>query len=80
MSKRKLKLGDAITKLAKALHIPHCSRCEERRQILNEIQTLGIKETMKRLKAAGLRTSAKSAGEVWSVEDIIKKMEDCCDK
>ena len=35
--KQRLKLGDAIAKITKILHIPHCIKCEKRRQILNEI-------------------------------------------
>lgn len=35
--KQKLKLGDAIAKITKILRIPHCQKCEKRRQILNEI-------------------------------------------
>ncbi|MBI2612385.1 hypothetical protein HYW59_01045 [Candidatus Kaiserbacteria bacterium] len=50
MSNRQLKLGDAIAWLAKLLHIPHCASCERRRVILNEIQTAGVKETLRRLK------------------------------
>ena len=50
MGKYQFKLGDAIAKLARFLRIPHCTNCERRRIILNEIQTAGLKETMKRLK------------------------------
>lgn len=78
-TKRQLKLGDAVAKIAKALHIPHCEKCEQRRLILNEIRTLGVKETIKKLRAVGLAES-KSPNEAWSVEEIIKKMEDCCDE
>ncbi|MEK7569559.1 MAG: hypothetical protein AAB500_01555 [Patescibacteria group bacterium] len=35
--KLRFKLGDAIAKITKALHIPHCAKCEKRREILNEI-------------------------------------------
>jgi len=35
--KKRLKLGDTIAKITKFLHIPHCWKCEKRRQILNEI-------------------------------------------
>jgi hypothetical protein len=48
--KRKFRLGDAVAKLAKILHIPHCANCEKRRLILNEIEQAGLKETLKRLK------------------------------
>lgn len=87
---KQLKLGDTVAKIAKALHIPHCKKCEQRRLILNEIRTLGMKETIKRLKAIGLsepkeksgplRRGNSEASESWSVEEIIKKMEDCCDE
>lgn len=50
MVTKQFKLGDTIAKLAKSLRIPHCENCERRRLILNEIQTAGVKETMKRLK------------------------------
>ncbi|KKW35541.1 MAG: hypothetical protein UY83_C0006G0018 [Candidatus Adlerbacteria bacterium GW2011_GWA1_54_10] len=46
----RFKLGDAIARVAKILRIPHCQNCEKRRLILNEIQTLGVKETIKRLE------------------------------
>ncbi|MEK7610350.1 MAG: hypothetical protein AAB468_01210 [Patescibacteria group bacterium] len=35
--KKQFKLGDMIAKITKILHLPHCSKCEKRRQILNEI-------------------------------------------
>jgi len=79
MSKQQLKLGDAIAKLAKALHIPHCPECEQRRLILNEIRTVGVRETVRRLKAVGFSYSPNRADKR-SVEDIIQKMEECCDK
>jgi hypothetical protein len=78
ITKQRFRLGDAIAKLAKVLGIRHCSKCEQRRLILNEIQEVGIKETVKKLKAVGLSFSDKVADEAWSVEDITKKMEDCC--
>jgi len=77
MATKQLKLGDAVAKIAKILHIPHCEKCEQRRLILNEIKTLGVKETIKKLKAIGL-SGSKNPDESWSVEEIIKKMEDCC--
>lgn len=87
---KQLKLGDAITKIAKALHIPHCEKCEQRRLILNKVKTLGMRETIKKLKAVGfsntknkadpLHQSDSETSESWSVEEIIKKMEDCCDE
>ena len=79
-TKRQLKLGDAIAKITKALHIPHCEKCEQRRIILNEIKTLGMKETIRRLKAVGIYASEKKSGNSWSVEEIVKKMEDCCEE
>ncbi|MBI2673777.1 MAG: hypothetical protein HYX23_00660 [Candidatus Zambryskibacteria bacterium] len=78
-TKRQLKLGDAVAKIAKALHIPHCEKCEQRRRILNEIRTLGVRETIKKLKAVELSES-KNTSESWSIEEIIQKMEDCCDE
>jgi len=79
-TKRPLKLGDAVAKIAKTLHVPHCEKCEQRRLILNEVRALGMKETIKRLKAVGLSKHKEKSGESWSVEEIIKKMEDCCDE
>jgi hypothetical protein len=73
--KQPLKLGDAITKLTKALHIPHCEKCEQRRQILNEIRRLGVKETARKLMA--LEPKKKSDKSV-ELKDIMKKLEDCC--
>ena len=80
MSKQQLKLGDAIARLAKVFRIPHCPGCEQRRLILNEIQKVGIQETVRRLKVTGFRASLKRADGASSVEDIVKKMEECCDK
>ena len=79
MSKQQLKLGDAIAKLAQVLRIPHCPECEQRRLILNEIQKVGVRETVRRLRAVGFSYSAKRTDER-SVEDIVKKMEECCDE
>lgn len=78
MAKDPLKLGDMVAKITKALHIPHCEKCEKRRLILNEIKNLGIKETIKRLKAAGV--SDVEGGNKRSVEDLVKKLNDCCGK
>lgn len=50
MGFKQFKLGDAIARLAKILRIPHCDNCERRRVILNEIQTAGVRETLKKLK------------------------------
>jgi hypothetical protein len=47
---KRFKLGDAISKVAKFLRIPQCAGCERRRVILNDIQSAGLKETIKRLK------------------------------
>ena len=47
---KQFKLGDAIAKLAHILHIPHCKNCERRLVILNEVQTTGLKETLRKLK------------------------------
>lgn len=77
---KQLKLGNVIAKIAKVLHIPHCEKCEQRRLILNEIRTLGTRETIKKLKAVGFSNPKEKSDESWSVEEIIKKMEDCCDK
>ncbi|HEY9583070.1 MAG TPA: hypothetical protein VJK09_02025 [Candidatus Paceibacterota bacterium] len=74
--KQSLKLGDAIAKLTKALHIPHCEKCERRRQILNEIRRLGVKETSRKLLT--LESKGKLDKSV-VLKNIIKKLEDCCD-
>jgi hypothetical protein len=79
IKKRQLKLGDTVAKIARLLRIPHCEKCERRRRILNEIRTLGMKETIRRLRVVGLSKS-NGDNESWSVEEIIKKMEDCCDE
>ncbi|MEK7063029.1 MAG: hypothetical protein AAB861_00830 [Patescibacteria group bacterium] len=70
------KLGDAIAKLAKTFHLSHCAKCERRRLILNEIQKVGIKETLRRLRTAGLDKSSKNQKK--SIEEIINKLTDCC--
>lgn len=72
---RRIKLGDAIARLTKALHIPHCPKCEKRRQILNEIQNIGIKETVRRLKKVG-ESNTNVTNK--NVKEIMKKLEDCC--
>lgn len=76
-NKHKLRLGDAVARIARALHIPHCEKCEERRLILNEIRTLGLRETIRRLKAVG-DSGSGLADESWSLEETISRMEDCC--
>lgn len=67
-----------IAGLTKAFHIPHCEKCEKRRVILNEIRKRGIRETVRRLKAAGV--SNVGGGNSRSVEELVKKLSDCCDK
>lgn len=59
-TKRQFKLGDAITKIPKTLHVPHCEKCEQRCLILNEIRTLGMKETIRRLRAVGFSDAKKN--------------------
>ena len=76
MSQKRIKLGDAVAQLTKALHIPHCPKCEKRRQILNEIQSLGIKETVRRLKEIN-ENNTKVTEQ--NVKEIMRKLEDCCD-
>lgn len=76
--KQQFKLGDAVAKMAKALHIPHCEKCEQRRLILNEVKSLGIGETIKKLKAVGFSVSPKRSDEKKSMEEVIKKLTDCC--
>ena len=72
---KRIKLGDAIAGLTKALHIPHCPKCEKRRQILNEIQSLGVKEAVRRLrKVSESNTNVTNK----DVKEIMKKLEDCC--
>ena len=44
-----IQFGDVISKLTKILNIPHCSRCEQRRRILNEAKKFGIKQTIQKL-------------------------------
>ena len=77
MNKKSLRLGDMVAKLTKALHIPHCEKCEKRRLILDEIQNLGIAETVLRLKAVGV--SVQEGGESKAVEGLVKELEGCCD-
>jgi hypothetical protein len=76
--RQQLKFGDVVAKVAKALHIPHCEKCEQRRLILNEIGTLGVRETIRRLRAVGFSDTKKKFDESWSLEEIVEKMEDCC--
>ena len=77
---RELRLGDVITKLASALHIPQCEKCEQRQRILNEIQKVGVKETIRRLREVGFSYSSGTSEKPPSLQALIKEMEDCCDK
>lgn len=72
---KRIKFGDFIAGLTKVLRIPHCPKCEKRRQILNEIQNLGVKETVRRLRKAG-ESNTNVTNK--NVKEIIKKLEDCC--
>ncbi len=67
-----------VAKMAKALHIPHCDKCEQRRLILNEVKSLGIGETIKKLRAVGFSPPSKRALEKKSIEEVIRKLTDCC--
>lgn len=71
----KIKLGDAIAKLTKILHIPHCEKCEKRRLILNEIQKLGFKKTAKRMMALE-ETTEKEQNK--ALKEVVAKLTDCC--
>ena len=70
----KIKLGDIIAKLAKILNIPHCPKCEKRRLILNEIQKIGLKETVKRMAAVDMNTERESQ----TLKEVVNKLTDCC--
>jgi len=70
----KIKLGDTIAKLAKILGIPHCPKCEKRRLILNEIQKIGLKETVKRMATVDKDTKKKSQ----ALKEAVNKLLDCC--
>lgn len=35
LAKKGIQFGDGIARLAKLLKIPHCSKCEQRRKVLN---------------------------------------------
>lgn len=72
---KQIKLGDTVAKLAKALGIPHCPKCEKRRLILNEIQKLGLKETARRMLAVNRNTTNK---ENRALKDVVAKLTDCC--
>ena len=47
--KKDIKLGDAIANITKFLGIPHCEKCEKRRQILNRAGELSLRELKKQL-------------------------------
>ena len=70
----KVKLGDIIAKLAKILNIPHCPKCEKRRLILNEIQKIGLKETVTRMAAVDMNTERESQ----TLKEVVNKLTDCC--
>jgi len=70
----KIKLGDIIAKLAKILNIPHCPKCEKRRLILNEIQKIGLKATVKRMAAVDMNTERESQ----TLKEVVNKLTDCC--
>lgn len=76
--KQQFKLGDTVAKIAKAFHIPHCDKCEQRRLILNEVKSLGIGETIRKLRAVGFSLSSKHSDEKKSIEEVISKLTDCC--
>lgn len=78
MNKQRFRLGDMVAKMAKAFHIPHCEKCEQRRLILNAVKSSGIKETIKRLRAVGVSVPTKRSDEKKSMEEIISKLTDCC--
>lgn len=72
---KQFRLGDIVAQMAKVLHIPHCPKCEKRRQILNEIQNLGMKETIRRLRKVGEGNADVTSK---NVKEIMKKLADCC--
>lgn len=74
---KQIKFGDAIAGLTRALGIPHCPKCERRRLILNQIQKLGIKETVKRMRAVG---KSESEEDEKNLKEIVDKLNDCCKK
>ena len=42
--------GDYLAKLTKVLHIPHCSKCEQRKLIMNRISEIGWSEAIRKIK------------------------------
>ena len=69
---KSIKLGNMIAGLTKVLRISHCDKCEQRRVILNEIQKIGLKETVKRMRAIG------NIPKNEDLKDVIAKLTDCC--
>jgi len=49
-----IRVGDSIAKFTKAFGIESCSKCEQRRRVLNEIKKRGIVGTLKALKEIGI--------------------------
>ena len=47
---RGLALGDMVARLTHAFGIAPCSRCEQRRQVLNKISEVGVLKTLQLLK------------------------------
>ena len=45
-----LQLGEMISRLTHAFGIAPCSRCEQRRQVLNKISEVGVLKTLQLLK------------------------------
>ncbi len=70
----KIKFGDTIAKLTKILGIPHCPKCEKRRLILNEIQKIGLRETVKRMATVDRDTKKKKQ----ALKEVVNKLTDCC--
>lgn len=46
-----MRLGDIIANVSHMLGIKHCEKCERRRVILNDLGSVGIRETARRLKS-----------------------------
>ncbi len=70
----KIKFGDTIAKLTKILGIPHCAKCEKRRLILNEIQSIGLKETVRRMAAVDKDVKREKR----ALKEAVNKLTDCC--
>jgi len=51
---KQISLGTFIEKAIKlvpeSIRPKHCSRCEQRKLVLNQVRKLGVRETLKRLK------------------------------